>query len=138
MRYRLALYLDEARLARLRGSPLEGLARPMFGGGLYVLVVEVGEGLGLEVLQRFPSASVDARGFVEDVPVSFRRVLLRSWRPGGAWRRSGGGSWSGCGAAGRRSLCRPRRTWTCCWWGLLLVCFLGLLSWLFPALTWIW
>jgi len=82
MRYRLALYLDEARLARLRGSPLEGLARPMFGGGLYVLVVEVGEGLGLEVLRRFPSARVDARGFIEDVPVSFRRALLEELTAG--------------------------------------------------------
>ena len=62
MRYRLALYLDEARLARLRGSPLEGL--------------------GLEVLRRFPSARVDARGFIEDVPVSFRRALLEELMAG--------------------------------------------------------
>jgi len=28
------------------------------------------------VLRRFPSAGVDARGFVEDLPASFRRALF--------------------------------------------------------------
>jgi hypothetical protein len=28
------------------------------------------------VLRRFPSARVDARGFVEDLPASFRRALF--------------------------------------------------------------
>jgi len=30
---RIALYLDEGRLARLRGTPFEGFVRPTFGGG---------------------------------------------------------------------------------------------------------
>jgi len=50
--------------------------RPMFGGGLYVLVLELDDALGELVLRRFPSARVDARGFVEDLPASFRRVLF--------------------------------------------------------------
>jgi hypothetical protein len=73
---RIALYLDEGRLARLRGTPFEGFVRPMFGGGLYVLVLELDDALGELVLRRFPSARVDARGFVEDLPASFRRVLF--------------------------------------------------------------
>jgi len=64
------------RLARLRGTPFEGFVRPMFGGGLYVLVLELDDALGELVLRRFPSARVDARGFVEDLPASFRRVLF--------------------------------------------------------------
>jgi len=73
---RIALYLDEGRLARLRGTPFVGFVRPMFGGGLYVLVLELDDALGELVLRRFPSARVDARGFVEDLPASFRRVLF--------------------------------------------------------------
>ena len=33
MRYRLALYLDKARLVRPRGSPLEGLRLEFLGAG---------------------------------------------------------------------------------------------------------
>ena len=60
---RIALYLDEGRLARLRGTPFEGLVRPMFGGGLYVLVLELDDALG-EV------------------------VLRLGWTPGALWRIS--------------------------------------------------
>ena len=73
---RIALYLDEGRLARLRGTPFVGFVRPMFGGGLYVLVLELDNALGELVLRRFPSARVDAWGFVEDFPASFRRALF--------------------------------------------------------------
>ena len=34
---RIALYLDEGRLARLRGTSFEGFVRPMFGGGFMCL-----------------------------------------------------------------------------------------------------
>jgi hypothetical protein len=80
---RIALYLDEGRLARLRGAPFEGFVRPMFGGGLYVLVLELDDALGELVLRRFPSARVDARGFVEDLPASFRRALFEELVAGG-------------------------------------------------------
>jgi hypothetical protein len=60
---RVALYLD--------ASPgFVGSVRPMFGGGLCVL--ELDGVMGELVLRRFPSARVDARGFVEDLPASFR------------------------------------------------------------------
>jgi len=75
-------------LARIRGAPFEGSVRPMFGGGLYVFVLELDDALGELVLRRFPSARVDAGGFVEDLPASFRvfcgargvRWRLRLWR----------------------------------------------------------
>jgi len=63
-------------IAGIRGSPFEGFVRRMFGGGLYVFVLELDGVLGELVLRRFPSARVDARGFVEDLPASFRCVLF--------------------------------------------------------------
>jgi len=39
-------------------------------------VLELEDDLGELVLRRFPSARVDARGFVEDLLASFRRVLF--------------------------------------------------------------
>jgi len=39
-------------------------------------VLELDGVMGELVLRRFPSARVDARGFVEDLPASFRRVLF--------------------------------------------------------------
>jgi hypothetical protein len=38
-------------LARIRGAPFEGFVRPMFGGGLYVLVLELEDALGELVLR---------------------------------------------------------------------------------------
>jgi hypothetical protein len=43
---RIALYLNEGRLARLRGTPFEGSVRPMFGGRLYVFVLGLDDALG--------------------------------------------------------------------------------------------
>jgi len=60
---RVALYLDA-----LPG--FVGSVRPMFGEGPYVL--ELDDALGELVVRRFPSAGVDAGGFVEDLPASFR------------------------------------------------------------------
>ena len=73
---RIALYLDEGRLARLRGTPFERLVRPMFGG---VACVGAGRRLG----GVGASAKVDARGFVEDLPASFRRALFEELVAGG-------------------------------------------------------
>ena len=39
-------------------------------------MLELEDALGELVLRRFPSARVDARGFVEDLLASFRRVLF--------------------------------------------------------------
>ncbi len=38
-------------LARIRGAPFEGFVRPMFGGGLYVFVLELDGALGELVLR---------------------------------------------------------------------------------------
>ena len=83
-------------IAGIRGSPFEGFVRRMFGGGLYVFVLELDGVLGELVLRRFPSARVDARGFVEDLPASFR-VLFEELEGGG-----GGGGFGGFGSVGRR------------------------------------
>ncbi len=64
---RIALYLDEGRLARLRGTPFEGFVRPMFGGGLYVFVLELDDALGEWCFGVFPRLG---------------------WPPGASWRIS--------------------------------------------------
>jgi len=52
------------------------------GGGRCALLVtgrhfgSLLEGLGVQDMLRFPSARVDVRGFIEDVPVSFRCMVL--------------------------------------------------------------
>ena len=63
-------YLDEGLLARLRGSPFLRFVRPMFSGGFICLCWSWT--MGELVLQRFSSARVDARGFVEDLLAPFR------------------------------------------------------------------
>jgi len=74
---RIALYLDEGRLARLRGTSFERSVRPMFGGGLYMLVLELDDALGELVLRRFPSARVDARGRISRRRVLFEELVAR-------------------------------------------------------------
>jgi hypothetical protein len=49
----------------------------MFGGGLYVLVLELDGVLGELVLRRFPSARVDAWGRVSRRRVLFEELVAR-------------------------------------------------------------
>ena len=63
------MFLGASPLARLCGACEADVRRGL-------LVLELDDALGELVLRRFPSARVDARGFVEDLPASFRRALF--------------------------------------------------------------
>ena len=78
MKYRISLYIDQARQERVRGTPLEARLKPIFGGEIKVLEVEVDEDLAHAVLSAFPSARVDARGYIEDLPAAFRKALFEA------------------------------------------------------------
>ncbi|MET1123839.1 MAG: hypothetical protein ABWW66_01075 [Archaeoglobaceae archaeon] len=72
----IAVYLDDKRLEQIRGTPVEEKVTEMFGGQLKAIIVEVPEEKSREILKAFEKARIDSRGFVEDVPVAFRRVLF--------------------------------------------------------------
>lgn len=75
---KIALYIDEKRYEVVRGTPLEGKLRSMFGGELRVIDIEVDEDLAERILGAFPSARIDARGYIEDLPVAFRKALFEA------------------------------------------------------------
>ncbi len=78
MTYKIGLLIDERRLEAIRGTPLEGRLRSMFGGEIKILEVDVDDDIAKRLLQEFPSARVDSRGFIEDLPVAFRRALFEA------------------------------------------------------------
>jgi len=78
MTYRFALVLDEKRLERIRGTPLESLIKSSFGGRVKLLDFEVPEDVAKRILSEFPAARVDSRGYIEDVPVAFRRAVFEA------------------------------------------------------------
>lgn len=72
----LAVLLDEKRLSDLKGSPLEGKVTDMFGGALKALIMEVPEELAGKIIDNLPGARLDARFFIEEVPIAFKRALF--------------------------------------------------------------
>jgi len=76
MEYILEVFLDDYRLNKIKGSPVEQKIEAIFGGELKVLRVKVGEEVKNEVLKAFESARVDSRACITDTPVAFRRALF--------------------------------------------------------------
>ena len=74
--YSLAIVLDEKRLKLIKGTLLEDRATDMFGGAIRALILEVPFEQGRRILEEFPSAGIDARGFLEEVPVAFKKALF--------------------------------------------------------------
>ncbi|MBM4140856.1 MAG: hypothetical protein FJ242_05090 [Nitrospira sp.] len=72
----LSVLLDAKRLSDLKGSPLEGKVTDMFGGALKALVMEVPEELAGKIIDNLPGARLDARFFIEEVPIAFKRALF--------------------------------------------------------------
>ncbi len=69
--------IDEKRLAAIKGTPLEEKVEPIFGGALKRLVIEVSDELGQKVIDQFSKARFDARGFIEETPAAFKRLVFR-------------------------------------------------------------
>ncbi len=76
MVYYIGLILDEKRLEQIKGTPLEEKVQSLFGGQLKMLVVEVPEDKADKILKAFDRARIDSRGFLEDLPVAFKRALF--------------------------------------------------------------
>lgn len=69
--------IDEKRLAAIKGTPLEEKVEPIFGGALKRLVIEVSDELGQKVIDQFSKARFDARGFIEETPAAFKRLVFK-------------------------------------------------------------
>jgi hypothetical protein len=73
----LAVLLDEKRFSTIKGTTLEEKIQPMFGGALKALVVEVSDELGQKVIDQFSKARFDARQFIEETPLAFKRATFK-------------------------------------------------------------
>jgi len=69
--------IDDKRMADLKGTPLEEKVEPIFGGALRRLVIEVPDDLGQKVIDQFTKARFDARGFIEETPAAFKRLVFK-------------------------------------------------------------
>jgi hypothetical protein len=76
MAYSLAIILDDKRLATIKGSALEEKITDMYGGAIKALILEVSEEQSKKMLSEFDKARIDARGFLEEVPVAFKRAIF--------------------------------------------------------------
>ncbi|BDR93478.1 hypothetical protein Vsou_25710 [Vulcanisaeta souniana JCM 11219] len=76
MPYKISVILDKSRLERIRGTPLERMVKDLYGGYLKVIEVEVPDEVAQRILKEFPRARIDARGFIEETPVAFKRELF--------------------------------------------------------------
>ncbi|BAU23678.1 hypothetical protein THC_1310 [Caldimicrobium thiodismutans] len=76
MEYILEVFLDDYRLGKIKGSPVESNIETVFGGELKVLKVKVGEETKNDVLKAFETARIDSRACITDTPVAFKRALF--------------------------------------------------------------
>jgi hypothetical protein len=72
----LAVLLDSKRLSDIKGSPLEGKVTDMFGGAIKALIMEVPEEQTNKIIDNLPGARLDARFFIEEAPIAFKRALF--------------------------------------------------------------
>ncbi|RKX61148.1 MAG: hypothetical protein DRP29_01230 [Thermodesulfobacteriota bacterium] len=76
MAYILEVFLDESRLSKIKGTPVEEKIDAVFGGQLKLVRVEVGEEIKDGILKAFETARIDSRGCITDTPVAFKRALF--------------------------------------------------------------
>ncbi|MDI6890087.1 MAG: hypothetical protein QMC83_03995 [Thermodesulfovibrionales bacterium] len=72
----LAVLLDSKRISDIKGSPLESKVTDMFGGAIKALIIEVPENLAGKIIENLPGARLDARFFIEEAPIAFKRALF--------------------------------------------------------------
>jgi hypothetical protein len=76
MPYKIAVILDKSRIERIRGTPVENEVKDLYGGYLKVIELTVPDEIVQRILKEFPRARIDARGFIEETPVVFKRELF--------------------------------------------------------------
>ncbi len=74
MTYKIAIVLDRARMERVRSKGVQ--VKDLYGGYLKVVELEVPDELAKRILAEFPRARIDARGFIEETPIAFKRELF--------------------------------------------------------------
>ncbi|MEM1956913.1 MAG: hypothetical protein QXN27_03070 [Archaeoglobaceae archaeon] len=72
----IGVIIDEKRMEKIKGTPLEKEIKDMFGGALKMIAVPVPEEKSKEILKAFDKARIDSRGYIEDIPVAFRRAVF--------------------------------------------------------------
>ncbi|MFO7967049.1 MAG: hypothetical protein R6U44_05570 [Archaeoglobaceae archaeon] len=76
MAYYMALLLDEDRMNKIRGTAVEKEVTSMFGGEVNAIIMEFPDDKAKQVLNEFPTARIDSRGFLEDIPVAMKRTIF--------------------------------------------------------------
>ncbi len=71
------IIVDEKRMAAIKGTALEEKVEPIFGGALKRLVIEVSDELGQKVIDSFSKARFDARGYIEETPAAFKKLVFK-------------------------------------------------------------
>ena len=74
--YSLAVLLDNKRLEAIRGTGLETRLTSMFGGAIKAFILQVPAEQSKRLLGAFPRSRTDARGFIEELPVTYKRALF--------------------------------------------------------------
>lgn len=72
----MALLLDEDRMNKVKGTAVESEITSMFGGEINAIIMEFPEDKAKQILNEFPTARIDSRGFLEDIPVAMKRTIF--------------------------------------------------------------
>jgi len=63
-------------MEKIKGTALENKTIDMFGGAIKGLIIEIPFNYAKKILEEFPRARIDAREFIEEVPITFKRILF--------------------------------------------------------------
>ena len=74
--YSLAVLLDTKRQAAIKGTGLEKMMTDMFGGAIKAFILTVTPEQSKKLLGAFTRSRTDSRGFLEELPISFKRALF--------------------------------------------------------------
>ena len=74
--YSLAVLLDAKRQSAIKGSGLEKMMTDMFGGAIKAFILSVTPEQSKKLLAAFTRSRTDSRGFLEELPISFKRALF--------------------------------------------------------------
>lgn len=75
--HKLVILMDEKRLNEIKGTELENKLVSMFGGAVKSLVMNVSEEQCNRLLTSFLSCRIDSMGYIEELPVSFKKALYK-------------------------------------------------------------
>lgn len=68
--------LDENRLEKFKGTPLESEVKGLFGGKLQSFQLEVPDDVTKVLFTEFQGTRTDSRNFITGLPIAFKRELF--------------------------------------------------------------